>query len=452
MPHSPESAAADMLSRRRFLHLLGLGAATTLAAACQSAAPTPAAAPTAAAQAANTAVAVAPTAAAAAKPAATAVAAIAPTVAAAAKPAATAVAQVAPTVAAAAPTAAAAASSADAMRRWDELVAAAKQEGKVVLKGPPTADVRTGLPRVFKEKFGIEMEYVGGPSSQGVTQLRNERAANIFSTDVILSGADSMYTGFYAEKMLDPLRPVLIHTDAVDASKWPEGKLRFMDPGQDTVLRLNNYMSPILAANTSIVKPEEIKSWYDLLKPQYTGKLASFDPTGSGSGVGTATYLATKLGEDYVRKLFLEQKTTFSGDHRQLADWLARGTYPIVLSLRDIEQKKVAEDGFPVANIPHPPEAPGYITAGFGLLGIANQAPHPNAARLLVNWLAMKEGMETWSKLQNIVPIRLDADKSQWTAEVIPEPGKDYLDTYDWNYVINERQPMIKKMQAMLKR
>ncbi|HWP29014.1 MAG TPA: hypothetical protein VNM50_05680, partial [Chloroflexota bacterium] len=127
----------------------------------------------------------------------------------------------------AAPAAAPAAASqpADWEARWKALVEAAHQEGKVVVKGPPTAAVRTELPRAFRERFDIELEYLGGPSGDALVQLQHERQAGIYSTDVVLAGADSMYTGFYAQQMLAPLRDLLLHPDALDTTYWPNNQL-----------------------------------------------------------------------------------------------------------------------------------------------------------------------------------------------------------------------------------
>jgi iron(III) transport system substrate-binding protein len=88
-----------------------------------------------------------------------------------------------------------------------------------------------------------------------------------------------------------------------------------------------------------------------------------------------------------VKRLFVDQRPMLTRDHRQLADWLARGTYPIAVSLREVEFEQIKRDGFPVAPVPQPPDAPGHVSAGFGLVGLMNDAPHPNAARVLQNFL-----------------------------------------------------------------
>ncbi len=251
--------------------------------------------------------------------------------------------------------------------------------------------------------------------------------------------------------MLAPLRPALIWPPALDASTWPGGVLWFADPEQQYILRLNNFLSLMLYVNTDQVAPDALRSWYDLLRPEYRGRIASFDPTISGGGLSTASYLYKALGDDYVHKLFVDQQPVFTRDHRQLADWLARGTYPIVLSLREVEFAAIARDGFPVAVVPHPPEAPGHVSAGFGLLGLMDHAPHPHAAQVFANWIAAPEGMAVWSKAQRIPPIRRDLDAS-YAASQVPDPSvTNYFDSFGWDFVTTERHQVMEELRSALR-
>ncbi len=49
---------------------------------------------------------------------------------------------------------------ADFKTEWKELIAAARQEGKVVLNAVPGARMRKELPAAFKKKFGVNLEFV----------------------------------------------------------------------------------------------------------------------------------------------------------------------------------------------------------------------------------------------------------------------------------------------------
>src|SRR5262249_11901044 len=60
-------------------------------------------------------------------------------------------------------------------QQWDALVAAARQEGRVVFSGPPTPEVRTKVVTGFKERFGVDVEYVAGRRGELLTRWRAER-------------------------------------------------------------------------------------------------------------------------------------------------------------------------------------------------------------------------------------------------------------------------------------
>ena len=103
----------------------------------------------------------------------------------------------------------AAAAQAGPQPSWDEVLAAARNEGKVVVVGPPTAEMRQRLPASFKARYGITVEYIGGRSNDLAARLRAERNAGVYSVDAVLSGIDSISSFFYKEKMLDALRPAI---------------------------------------------------------------------------------------------------------------------------------------------------------------------------------------------------------------------------------------------------
>src|SRR4051794_41682704 len=75
---------------------------------------------------------------------------------------------------------------------WDELIAAARREGTVVVTGPAHPEVRQALPAAFKARFGVNLEYLGGPASAMTAKMKAERASGIYSFDVTLAGIQSM--------------------------------------------------------------------------------------------------------------------------------------------------------------------------------------------------------------------------------------------------------------------
>jgi iron(III) transport system substrate-binding protein len=343
---------------------------------------------------------------------------------------------------------------------WNELVAAARQEGTVVVLGPPTPELRQRMPAAFRQRFGITVEYTGQPSGDFAARLSSERSAGIYSADVVISGSNSMYELLAGRGqiengvmgMLAPLRPVLIHPEVLDTSKYRMGKLIFMDPAGEYVYRQNNSVNRTISVNTDYVRPSEIQSWYDLLKPEYRGRIVTYDPMIPGSATNQSAELYTTLGADFVRRLYVDQQPFVTRDQRQSADLIARGAYPIALSLPMTDVGRMADEGFPVRALPNPPESPDSLSAQFGHLGILDRAPHPNATKLFVNWLLTREGQQLWQNAQFQVSNRNDLDDSALPREWLPQPGVDYFDENAWDFTLNVQPSIREDMRTLLGR
>jgi iron(III) transport system substrate-binding protein len=342
---------------------------------------------------------------------------------------------------------------ADLDKQWKDLVAAAQKEGKVVILAPPDAQVRQALPAAFKKRFGIEMDYLGGRSSESAAKLRAERDAGVYTVDAALAGIQTMAAIFYREKMLDPLAPVLILPEVTDGSKWKSGKLWFMDPEQQYILRLFNSSGSLFHLNEAVVKVSDIKSSKDLIDPKYKGKIITHDPTVPGTGSNDAARIWASLGEDFARKLYIDQKPMIVRDRRQVTDLLARGTYPIAFGAEDEELEKLRKDGFKITAVYNLPDLPGSLSAGIGEVALLKNAPHPNAAKVFVNWIASKEGLETLARARGEATTRADIDeKSFLHEELIPKPGVDYFDTFGWDFTVTEKEDIRLKMKEILHR
>src|SRR6266508_1832391 len=67
------------------------------------------------------------------------------------------------------------AQSADWQKTWDETLAAAKKEGKIVVVGSPDPVMRKEIIPKFTERFGITVEFIAGQSGQIAARVRTER-------------------------------------------------------------------------------------------------------------------------------------------------------------------------------------------------------------------------------------------------------------------------------------
>jgi iron(III) transport system substrate-binding protein len=335
-------------------------------------------------------------------------------------------------------------------KAWNDTLAAARKEGKVVVAGPPDTQVRQLLPAAFKARYGITLEYVSARGTDSAAKLRVERAAGIYSADAVLAGSNTIFTVMFREKMLAPLKPELILPEVTDGSKWKRGSLWFPDPEQRYVLRLFNTVREAFMINTQEVKRQDLRYIRDLLGPKWTGKISSLDPTLAGTGGNQAALLYTLFGEDFIKKLFIDQKPMITRERRQLTDWLLRGTYPISFGPEDGEIERLRAEGLPVMTIYGLEDMPGTISGG-DQLGLVDRAPHPNAARVFVNWMASKEGSEIYGRALKMVPTRNDIDESFVPPEVIPQPGAKYFDVYDYDFTVTTKEEARRRVKDILR-
>jgi len=334
-------------------------------------------------------------------------------------------------------------------KEWKDLLAGARKEGRVVVTGDPDPAMRLQVANKFTKKFGITVEYLGGRGSYVAARLRAERRARHYTTDVFSSGLGTITNVLYAEKMLAPLKPVLILPEVVDPSKWKKGKLWFVDPEEKYILRLFNYLTTLFFVNTDYVKPEEFKSMQDLLNPKWRGKIITDDPTISGSGGANAAKMYRLFGPEFIKALYVDQKPMISRNRRQIAEWLARGTYPIAIGASNSQTKRLMAEGFPIAAIRTVSDAPGTLSAGDGLLTLINHAPHPNAASVFINWITSREGLEILSRARMRATTRNDVDESFLPPGEVPRPGVKYFDGMSWEFqkeYIPRVRPRIRKI------
>ena len=332
---------------------------------------------------------------------------------------------------------------------WDEMLAAAKAEGKVVVAASPDPETRQRLPAAFTQRFGIQVEYLAG-ATEVTARLQTERAAGQYTLDVEVNGSDSVYGTLYANKWLDPLKSSLLLPEVTDGSKWKAGAPWFRDPNGDTALQILSTISNNVMINADLLSPNDFPNADALLDPKWKGKICTFDPSANGGGlaVGAALYIAK--GEDYVTKLYKGQQAVLSRDYQQVADWLARGAYPVGVAVPKTYLDPYVKAGVKVAPLDLP-DAPNSLGGGFGIVVVMNKAPHPNAARVFANWIASKEGQTLYSQTQLQAPVRNDIEATWVPPELVPKPGAKYLDTYEYKFVTGQRLQIREFYGKMLK-
>ncbi|HKZ50472.1 MAG TPA: extracellular solute-binding protein [Dehalococcoidia bacterium] len=312
-------------------------------------------------------------------------------------------------------------------QEWERVLAAAKQEGKVVVAGQEGAERRRALTEPFEKKYGITVEHYGESGRTLAQRIRTEREAGQYLWDVFVGGGNTPLQVLAPIGALDPIESALILPEAKDPKNWFGGILTFFDD-QHMLINMFASKSPPIWFAPSVVKPGEITGFKDLLDPKWKGKIVADDPTVTGAGRSKWRFMAVNrdLGPDYIRAL-LKQDITFTRDEEQTLRSVVAGQYPVCIGCNDALATTMRKQGLAIE--PLVPKEGIDITGGWGQVGLMNKAPHPNAARVYINWILGKEGQVAVAPTGPYASLRVDVPTGYLEPYAIPKPTDTLLNT-----------------------
>jgi iron(III) transport system substrate-binding protein len=332
---------------------------------------------------------------------------------------------------------------------WAALQKAAKQEGKLALIGPTGADRRDALVLPFQQKFGVEVEYLADPASTIPTRVTTERQAGKYLLDVVIAGA--LEDILLPLKVLEPLEQFFLLPEISNPKNWRSGAIEYLDPGR-MILVMTPFLRGVLFANTQMSEPLSFKSYRDLLDPKWKGQIVIDDPRRPGPGQATFSffYLHPELGLDFIRGL-VNQKPTVLRDYAQEVDAVGRGKYPIGVGLSDSLAEQRAKQGVPLAIVdPRQLREGTDVNPAVGMVGVFNRAPHPNAAKLYLNWLLSKDGQTSLARAAGYISSRLDVPTDHAAPWRVPQPGA--IKTYGLQWSSDLRTKILPQLNEIFSR
>lgn len=289
---------------------------------------------------------------------------------------------------------------------WAKVVEAAKKEGKVnVYTWGWTGDIGLAMARGFEKKYGIKLDQITGRGAEFLERIKTEaRMGNVVAD--FWEGASGHSENMKLAGLLDPTPdlPALREKDA-----FLVNPLAYSREGYYLV---ENQFFLGLHVNTNLVKPgEEPKAWVDLLDPKWKGRIIFSDPVVSIATSYFAVLIDQKrLTLDYLEKLG-KQDLKFDPSTPGTANKLARGEAAVGYFSTN-ETTSLAREGAPIRIID---TREGIFANGLGVARVKG-GPHPNATRLLLDWVLSQEGQDTLGKAKGVLSVRKDVPDYQHPA------------------------------------
>ncbi|MFN0074234.1 MAG: extracellular solute-binding protein [Chloroflexota bacterium] len=319
-----------------------------------------------------------------------------------------------------------AAASAD----WDQLVAAAKKEGTLAA----VTGVGSAYRRVmdaFQEAFpGITVEHTALRGSDFAARVRQERQANLYNYDVAQVPTTTALTVLRPSGVWEPVRPIIARPDALDDKVWEGGfEAGWPDTEKKWAYAFGNDKARSVWVHPAHVADGEVTTFRDIVNPKFKGKIIIADPRTEGRGYWPMTTLRANLGgavaDDLIRKVLSDQEPLIGADARQMTEAMARGRYAIGIGAVDeqiIVDFQAQGVGKELRSIDNNDE---WTYVSGTNIWLVDKAPHPNTAKLFVNWLLSKDGQIVWSRELQTNSRRLDVPAG--AEERQPEKGKRYV-------------------------
>ena len=271
----------------------------------------------------------------------------------------------------------------------------AKKEGRLVLYSGMDIEEANQYTKEFTKKHPfIKTEVFRSSGEKVQARFLVEHRANVHNADIFQTSIVQIYqlknAGLLAKYISE------------ESAAYPEG---FKDPlGYWTAFYLIPY---VIGYNTKLVSAKDAPNSYeDLLNPRWKGQI----------GLETEEYqwfyhlvqiLGKEKGLDYMRRL-AGQNLQMRKGHTLLAQLVAAGETALAVVVYSNRVERMRMSGAPIDWV----RFKGPTITAINAISIPEKAPHPNAAKLFVDFVLSREGQNLLRGLRRI-PARPD---------VLPDP------------------------------
>jgi iron(III) transport system substrate-binding protein len=307
----------------------------------------------------------------------------------------------------------------------------AKKEGKFLwytTTQPASTDV---IMKRFRERFPfIDISVYSANSAKVQERFVNEARNNRNQADLIKT------SDIHVEELLLEEAKLLQKYSSPEARAYPS---EMRDPaGYWNTLELGT--NGIIYSPRLVPKDQVPSSYADLLQPRWKGKMG-MDNRDEEWFAAMLQIMGEAKGLEYMKRL-AQQDVNVRNGTTVLQNMVIAGEFPVLVNGRANTVEALIKKGAPIDWIAVEP-----VHTTVSVVAIPAQAPHPNAAKLFIDWILSVDGQQVQKEAVRIParpgiypdPPRLIKDHKLHVLD-----GKDMAKNYN-RYTTLFRQIFIKK-------
>jgi iron(III) transport system substrate-binding protein len=270
-----------------------------------------------------------------------------------------------------------------------DLIAKAKAEGEVVWYSTLPIPETQAWSSLFTKQYGIKVNLFRTGATGMTQKLSTEIPAGRWGFDIVMNRGTNIE--------LYKKRGWLQKLNYPERKQFIEG---FIDPDDYWGTYYTQFWG--ISYNTSLVKPNEApKSYDDVFHPRWKG-MTTFDEQDVDLYVTLLKIMGREKGRDWLRRAVANGLRTRQG-HTMEVQLVSAGEFALGLSTYVSIAEQFRARGAPVDWVAVEPVPVN--TLG---LAISAKPPHPNAARLFINWGLSVAGLKAMNEISDRVPARRD--------------------------------------------
>ncbi len=302
-------------------------------------------------------------------------------------------------------------------------------EKQLVIYASHPSEMVDHFTKDFGDKYGIKVTTVKAGTGELLNRIRAERGRP--AGDIMWGGFSD--TGSSAPDLFDVYR----------SKNMANVEPKMVDPaGFNTPFGASTM---VIMYNKKLVPADQApKTWADLAKPEWKGKVVHADPSKSSSSLGAlTTWLqiygkgdrAWKLVEDMTRNQSIVLRSSL------VFQQVGRGEYPLGVTYEEGAFNYVLAG---TAGIVYPSD--GTLLQPEGMF-VVKGAPNPKAARLFADYLLT---IDAQTQLAEKFPGRRPTVKGVKTHPEMLTPDKFKVIDYDEAWAAQNRKEILDKMQQII--